>query len=41
LDPIAAGKIAETWNRSDVLGLLRQLGAFPPPQTEAGMWCPM
>jgi steroid delta-isomerase-like uncharacterized protein len=31
LDRIAGGKIAEEWNQSDMLGLLRQLGAIPTP----------
>ena len=29
---IAGGKIAETWQLSDTLGILRQLGAVPAPR---------
>ena len=29
---ISDGKIAEEWNESDMLGLMRQLGMLPPMQ---------
>ena len=36
IDRIAHGKIAETWENWDALGLMRQLGAIPEPAaTEA------
>ena len=31
IDKIADGKIVESWNHWDTLGLMRQLGAAPPP----------
>jgi steroid delta-isomerase-like uncharacterized protein len=31
IDRFADGKIAESWTNWDVLGLMRQLGAAPPP----------
>lgn len=31
IDKIADGKIVESWNNWDTLGLMRQLGAAPPP----------
>jgi hypothetical protein len=30
-EPIANGKIAETWINFDLLGLLQQIGAIPAP----------
>ncbi len=30
------GKVVESWSAADDLGLLRQLGALPPPGQEAG-----
>ncbi|WP_455283741.1 ester cyclase [[Eubacterium] cellulosolvens] len=30
IDRIAGGKIAETWNYSDMMGLMQQLGMKPP-----------
>jgi hypothetical protein len=29
---LAGGRIAEQWDQADILGLLRQLGVFPPPR---------
>ena len=29
IDRIAGGKVAETWEEQDMLGLLQQLGAIP------------
>lgn len=31
IDRLAGGKIVETWTNWDTLGLMRQLGAAPPP----------
>jgi steroid delta-isomerase-like uncharacterized protein len=31
IDRFADGKVAESWTNWDVLGLMRQLGAAPPP----------
>jgi len=31
IDRIAAGRIAESWNNWDTLGLMQQLGAIPAP----------
>jgi predicted ester cyclase len=28
------GKVAEHWRDADMLGLMRQLGAFPEPSTK-------
>jgi steroid delta-isomerase-like uncharacterized protein len=30
IDRIANGKVVETWNYSDMLGVMQQLGAIPP-----------
>ena len=35
IDRIANGRMAETWEQADVLGMLQQLGAIPAP-AEAG-----
>lgn len=29
---IAGGKIAETWTNVDMMGMMRQIGAFPSPE---------
>ncbi|MDI1325855.1 MAG: ester cyclase [Brevundimonas sp.] len=31
IERIAEGRIVEGWNENDALGMLQQLGAFPPP----------
>ena len=31
---LEGGKIAEHWGNSDTLGMVQQLGAMPPPQTD-------
>jgi predicted ester cyclase len=31
IEQIAEGKIVEEWNNWDVLGMLQQIGAVPPP----------
>jgi steroid delta-isomerase-like uncharacterized protein len=33
VDRISGGKIEEEWNNFDQLGVLRQLGVIPPPET--------
>jgi steroid delta-isomerase-like uncharacterized protein len=33
---LAGGRVVESWSVADELGLLRQLGALPPPGQEAG-----
>jgi steroid delta-isomerase-like uncharacterized protein len=32
IERIAQGRIVEGWNENDALGMLTQLGAFPPPR---------
>ena len=36
LNRISGGKIAETWTNYDALGMMRQIGAIPEPQEQAG-----
>jgi steroid delta-isomerase-like uncharacterized protein len=36
IERIAGGKIAETWNNFDRLGMMRQLGVAPPPGQAGG-----
>jgi steroid delta-isomerase-like uncharacterized protein len=36
IDRIEGGKIVEEWNEMDMLGMMQQLGAVPPPKQAGG-----